>query len=88
MDPSEKSELAKDDRRTFDESSMPKQGDNQRARVLPHVAICRVRKDTDGELYVCLVKSPQGCRHSIGFDDIFFCLHPERKEIAVRTDWR
>jgi hypothetical protein len=55
------------------------------ARVLPDPAICRAKAAGFAGYADCLVESPIQCRHAFSFGFGFFCRHPERNEIVMRT---
>jgi hypothetical protein len=55
------------------------------AMVLPDMRICRARAAGFGDYADCLVDGPFACRHALGFGKGVLCLHPERKEIVIRT---
>jgi hypothetical protein len=57
------------------------------ARALPDPARCRAKANAAGFAgYAdCLVESPIRCRHALSFGFGFFCRHPQRHEIVMRT---
>jgi hypothetical protein len=55
------------------------------ARVLPDPEICRAKAAGFDGYSDCLVDRPCECRHSLSFGNGFFCLHPQRHEIVMRT---
>ena len=58
------------------------------ARALPDPAICRARTARLAGYADCLVEQPTECRHALSFGFGFFCRHPERDEIVMRTSAR
>jgi len=54
-------------------------------RTLPDAAICRVENIVPCKLFGCLVTAPSSCPHALPFGKGYFCLHPEREQIAART---
>jgi len=55
------------------------------ARVLPDPAICRAKAAGFAGYANCLVERPFQCRHALGFGHGFFCRHPQRNEMVMRT---
>ncbi len=54
-------------------------------RQLPDEAVCRGKRITS-ELVECLVKGPKDCPHVITYGGGYYCCHPQRLEIASRTE--
>jgi hypothetical protein len=58
------------------------------ARALPDPAICRATTAGLDGYANCLVGRPSECPHALGFGYGFFCRHPQRNEIVMRTATR
>jgi hypothetical protein len=56
-----------------------------RGRVLPDPAICRAAIYGIGEIVDCLVPEPRECRYANIKGTLVFCDHPDRYQIAART---
>ena len=54
-------------------------------RQLPDAAVCRGKFITS-RLVECMVKGPEDCPHVVAFGRGYFCWHPQRLEIASRTE--
>ena len=54
-------------------------------RQLPDEAVCRGKRITS-QLVECLVKRPKDCPHVITYGGGYYCCHPQRLEIASRTE--
>jgi hypothetical protein len=54
-------------------------------RNLPDPAICQARPAGFPGYVECLVPPPFQCQHVLRFGYGFFCQHPQRHEIAMRT---
>jgi hypothetical protein len=58
------------------------------ARVLPDPAVCRAKAAGFAGYADCLVESAFQCSHALSFGWGFFCRHPQRHEIVMRTATR
>ena len=57
------------------------------ARKLPDPAICSATQLGGVDLFECLlVKKSFECKFACEFGDRFFCVHPERVQIAAGTE--
>lgn len=56
------------------------------AHVLPDPAICRGKSYPTPPLVECLVEQRPRCRYATRFGGRYFCQHPQRIDIAVRTE--
>jgi hypothetical protein len=54
-------------------------------RQLPDAAVCRGKLITS-RLVECMVKGPEDCPHVVAFGGGYYCWHPQRLEIASRTE--
>jgi len=56
--------------------------------ALPSPDTCRAKAAGFSDYADCLVERPARCGYALSFGDGFFCLHPQRNEIAMRTSHR
>lgn len=51
---------------------------------LPDPSVCRGKPAGFGGYVDCLVPTPSRCPHVLRFGEGYFCLHPNREEIAAK----
>lgn len=54
-------------------------------RQLPNPAICRAKPANWPNVVLCLVPHPSDCKLARYFNDVAYCIHPERNAIMART---
>jgi hypothetical protein len=53
---------------------------------LPYSGNCRARSLWSiNEFAECLVPPPQNCGYAVSHGDHYYCRHPQRQEIVIRT---
>ena len=54
-------------------------------RQLPNPAICRAKPANWPNVVFCLVPHPTDCKHARFFNEVAYCIHPQRDAIMART---
>ena len=54
-------------------------------RHLPNPAICRAKPANWPNVVLCLVPHPGDCPQARYFNEVAYCIHPQREAIMART---
>jgi hypothetical protein len=54
-------------------------------RQLPNPAICRAKPANWPNVVLCLVPHPSDCKQARYFNEVAYCIHPQRDAIMART---
>jgi len=63
----------------------PKKSRSRKLHAIPSPA-CRAKVVTKPDLVDCLTEPPFYCQHKLHFGHGNYCRHPQRLEIAARTE--
>jgi hypothetical protein len=64
------------------------QSEGKPARLLPEATVCRASHSGIGDLIYCLAPNPEFCPNILNFGNAWFCCHPQRQDLAARTQAR